>query len=127
MMYIAEGMQFRHIYTGKLRKVGEDEQKKKGLGGELLRSLSILTGMEKDVLLKLRQELAQALVVIEPLSSMFYANKVFGPSTHTQPLRQRQHNHSYARRRSYRPAGLQIKQEGKWVPVIESTSKTLLL
>lgn len=88
------------IYTSEVRKVAV----------ELLRSLSSIMGMDKDVLLELHQELNQFLSVgYYPSCSM--PDKVLGASPHadkdTITILMQDDNLT----------GLQVKQDGNWVPV----------
>ncbi|XP_021825498.1 protein SRG1-like [Prunus avium] len=88
------------VYSSEVKKVGE----------ELLRSLSIIMGMERDTLLGLHKELLQALRVnYYPQCCM--PDKVLGLSPHSDKssitILMQEDN----------AAGLQIRQAGEWVPV----------
>ncbi|KAL6138756.1 hypothetical protein ACLB2K_064035 [Fragaria x ananassa] len=87
-------------YSGEVRRVAE----------ELIRSLSVIMGMEKDALLGLHQELVQPLsVAYYPQCSM--PDKVLGLSAHsdkgTLAIVMQEDDMT----------GLQIKHNGKWVPI----------
>ncbi|XP_062005302.1 protein SRG1-like [Rosa rugosa] len=88
------------IYGSEVRHVAE----------ELLRSLSLIMGMEKDVLLGLHQELAQYLsVAYYPSCSM--PDKVLGLAPHSDKAS------ITILMQDASLTGLQLKHEEKWVPV----------
>ncbi|PRQ43228.1 putative codeine 3-O-demethylase [Rosa chinensis] len=87
-------------YSSELRRIGE----------ELLRSVSLIMGMEKDALLLLHQELVQPMSVAY-YPPCFMSDKVMGLSPHSDKgtlgvLMQEED-----------VPGLQIKHEEKWVPI----------
>ncbi|KAM5560169.1 protein SRG1-like [Rosa sericea] len=87
-------------YSSEVRRVGE----------ELLRSLSLIMGMQKDAVLGLHQELVQPLsVAYYPQCSM--PEKVLGLSAHSDK------GSLAIVMQEDDVMGLQIKHNGKWVPI----------